>query len=82
MQQRIDELDFLKGVFIILMITLSYPENGYGYNCNHVTFMIVEIIKLFYMPINGRTFWKKLGTFLAERWHESRSFMPIKSQFP
>ena len=46
--------------------------NGYGYNCNHVTFMIVEIIKLFYMPINGRTFWKKLGTFLAERWHESR----------
>ena len=36
--------------------SLSYPENGYGYNCNHVTFMIVEIIKLFYMPINGRTF--------------------------
>ena len=57
-------------------------KNGYGYNCNHVTFMIVEIIKLSYMPINGRTFWKKLGTFLAERWHESRSFMPIKSQFP
>ena len=43
--------------------SLSYPENGNGYNCNHVTFMIVEIIKLFYMPINGRTFWKKLGTF-------------------
>ena len=62
--------------------SLSYPENGYGYNCNHVTFMITEIIKLFYMPINGRTFWKKLGTFLAERWYESRSFMPIKSRFP
>ena len=27
--------------------SLSYPENGYDYNCNHVTFMIVEIIKLF-----------------------------------
>ena len=62
--------------------SLSCPENGYGYNCNHVTFMIVKNIKLFYISISGGSFWKKIGPFLAERWHESRGFMPIKTQFP
>ena len=27
-------------------------------------------------------FWKKVGTFLVERWHESGGFMPINLQFP
>ena len=58
------------------------PKNGYGYNCNHVTFCGFEIFNLFYMFESGMAFWKKVGTFLAERWHESGGFMLINLQFP
>ena len=42
----------------------------------------MQDIKLFYIMIHGIAFWKKVGTFLPERWHESGGFMPINLQFP
>ena len=44
MQQRIDELDFLKGIFIILMITfhLVYIGDSYPY--------AKQIVYTFHMP--------------------------------
>lgn len=53
MQQRIDELDFLKGIFIILMITfhLVYIEDSYPY-AKRIVYLFDEVVFHLQMSFN------------------------------